>query len=342
MKEYRRLFIVVILFFLVADSVLAQDDETRQGTGLPMKIGENTARGDKMNVSGRITLDTTSTLTRLPVIKVMIIYAGVTADQSVTNDTGYYVVKNVPRDNVTLIVEVDSTEVVRQPIVASAMGNPRYDFTIAWPMVSVTAKPGVVSAKPIFARTEKNEDLFQKALAAEKANESVKTIGLFNQILGSEPKDFVAWTELGTVYFKENSLDNAEACYFKAIELKKDYFVALLNLGKLYMNRKLSDNAILVLSNAVNSLPESADAHHYLGEAYLQAKKGSSAVFHLSEAIRLAPIEKADIHLRLAALYDAAKMKDKAAAEYKIFLGKRPDYQEKTKLEKYIADNTRK
>jgi len=185
---------------------------------------------------------------------------------------------------------------------------------------------------------KKNEELFRKAVAASKAKDP-KAGELFNQLLASDPKDFVAWTELGTMFFKENSLDNAEACYFKAIELKKDYFVALLNLGKLYVSRKQADNAVMVLSTAVKAQPDSADAQQYLGEAYLLAKKGSLAVPCLNEAIRLAPMEMADVHLRLAALYDAAKMKDKAAAEYKAYLTKRPDYAEKKQLEKYIADN---
>ncbi len=124
--------------------------------------------------------------------------------------------------------------------------------------------------------------------------------------------------------------------------LRSDYFAALINLGKLYLSRKRLDDAILVLSNAVASNPTSAEARHYLGESYLQAKKGSLAVPQLNEAIRLAPAEKADLHLRLASLYDAAGMKAKAAAEYKMFLEKRPEHPEKKQLEKYIAENLSK
>lgn len=141
------------------------------------------------------------------------------------------------------------------------------------------------------------------------------------------------------MYFRSNSLDNVEAGYFKAIEIKANYFAALINLGKLYLSRKRLDDAILVLSSAVASNPASPEAHHYLGEAYLQAKKGSLAVPQLNEAIRLAPKEKAELHLRLASLYDAAGMKAKASAEYKMFLEKRPDYPERKQLEKFISDN---
>jgi Tfp pilus assembly protein PilF len=79
--------------------------------------------------------------------------------------------------------------------------------------------------------------------------------------------------------------------------------------------------------------------NHYLGEAYLQSKKGSKAVIYLNEAIRLEPVEKAEIHLRLAALYNAAGAKPLASKEYKMFLDKVPSYKDKAALEKYISEN---
>jgi len=337
-----RFIVLAFAVFVIPAFVAAQDDEVRQGSGLPMKIGENLRAGGVMNVSGKVTIEGLEKLKRPPVITVIVNYAGAASDRATANDTGFFLIRNVPRNNVSLIVEVDGIEAVRQLIVAPPMGNARYDFTIPWPPASATdGPPGVISAAGLFNRSAQNEDTFRAAMAAVKANDTPKALNLFNQLLSAEPKDFVAWTELGTVYFRANSLDNAEACYFKAIELKKDYGVALINLGKLYVTRKQYDNAVLVLSNAVKATPNSAEAHHYLGESYLQAKKGSSAVYHFNEAIRLAPAEKSELHLRLAALYDAGKMKDKAAAEFRLFLAKNPDYPEKAELEKYIKEHSK-
>lgn len=330
---------ISILAGLLQIVAVAQDDETRQGTGLPTLIGENSARGGKMNVSGQITLQGFDRKQRQPVINVRILLSGATADSTITNDTGFYLLRNVPRENVVLVVEIDGAEVTRQPIVSSPMGNPRIDISIPWPIAADAVKPGVIAARPVYDRSPKNEEIFQSAMAASKAKETTKAISLLNKVLESDPKDFVAWTELGTIYFKENQLDNGEGCYFKAIELKRDYALALLNLGKLYMSKKQYDNAVLALSNAVKSSPDSSDAHHFLGESYLQLKKGSLAVVSLNEAIRLSPGEKAELHLRLASLYDSAGMKGKASAEYKAFLLKRPDFAQKAQLEKYIADN---
>jgi Tfp pilus assembly protein PilF len=78
-----------------------------------------------------------------------------------------------------------------------------------------------------------------------------------------------------------------------------------------------------------------------LGETYLKLKQGSKAVPQLNEALRLDPNGKADAHLLLAALYDAVGLKDRAAGEYKQFLTKRPDFHDRKKLERYIAENKR-
>ena len=68
----------------------------------------------------------------------------------------------------------------------------------------------------------------------------------------------------------------------------------------------------------------------------MQIKKGSKAVPYLNEAARLG---KPDAHLRLATLYNAVGLKDKAALEYEQFLKKRPDYKDRKALEQYISEN---
>ena len=47
----------------------------------------------------------------------------------------------------------------------------------------------------------------------------------------------------------------------------------------------------------------------------------------------------AQAHLRLAVLYNAVGMKDKAAEEYDAFLKKKPDYPARKTLEEYISKN---
>ena len=112
-----------------------------------------------------------------------------------------------------------------------------------------------------------------------------------------------------------------------------------MNLGRVRLMQQKYDDAIPILTRAVEVRATSADANFYLGEAYLQIKKGSKAVTYFYEALKLDPVGKADAHLRLAALYNGAGLKDKAALEYVEFLKKKPDYPDKKKLEQYIEQN---
>ena len=338
MKQVLRMFLLSSIFTLLPAGAFAQDDENRQATGLPTEI-KSGAVGTRMVVSGKVIIEGVETLERKPIITITILVTGAPFARTTARDTGYYSISGIPRQDVAMVVDVDGIEVARQPLVPSPMGNMTIDMTVPITITRSLMKPGVIAARSGFERNEKNQQLFEAAMAAIKANENGKAMKLFDELLVAEPNDYEAWTEIGTISFKSRANDSAEKAYLKAIEIKKDYFVALLNLGKLYFSDKKFDNAILVLSNAVKVKENSAEAHHFLGESYLQVKKGSLAVGELNKAITLAPVEKADLHLRLAALYDAANLRPRAAEEYKLFLAKRPDHPEKTKLEKYIKEN---
>ena len=135
---------------------------------------------------------------------------------------------------------------------------------------------------------------------------------------------------------------DAEKAYFQALEAQPSFILALLNIGKLRMAQKDFEGAVKVLSQAVEIKPPSADANYFLGEAYLNLKKGSKAVAYMNEAIRIDPVGMANVHLRLAEIYDSVGLKEMAAKEYEQFLIKKPDYPDKKKLQKYISENKKK
>ena len=191
----------------------------------------------------------------------------------------------------------------------------------------------------LYNRSAANQALLERARTAAENNKLGDASKLLEQIVANDPKDFVAWAEMASILFREEKYSDADKAYQRALEGKPDFLVVLVNLGKVRIAQKNPDGAIETLTKAVEVDPKSADAHHYLGEAYLQGKKGSKAVVHLNEALKLDPAGKADLHLRLAALYNAAGMKDRAAAEYQQFLTKKPDYSDKAKLQEYINQN---
>jgi cytochrome c-type biogenesis protein CcmH/NrfG len=256
-------------------------------------------------------------------------------------NNGRYRFLNIPAGDYNLVIEYENAEVARTQV--RLIGPPtdyRQDLSLEWVGAAASnAKATTVSVEDVYDRKAPNKDRFEKAQAYVDGKEYEKAVVLLTQVLADDPQDFQAWSEIGTVYLAQNRLDDAEKSYVRATEVRPTFFRALLNLGKVRLLQKSFDGAVAALTQAVTVQPASAEANYYLGEAYLQVKKGSKAVGYLYEALKLEPIKMADAHLRLAALYNGAGMKDKAAAEYEEFLKKKPNYPERKKLEVYIAAN---
>ena len=295
----KRLFLSTVLLaiaLIFPSGLSAQTDELRNATGLPIPIGEPA-------IYGRVSFRGLGPKDPKPSIYVLLFIGGIQADRRRTNDDGYYFFLTTARDGARLVFEADGAEVGSVVLTASVGSSVRRDITLDWhAFKNSTSTPGVISARSAYERSGENEKLFQRAMAAQKEKKPDIAASLFKRIVENDPKDFVSWTELGSVYFWNSNHTEAEAAYIKALEQKPDFMVALMNLGKLYLTQKQFEKASSVLSRAAAADPTSADAFHYLGESYLQAKLGSKAVIALNEAIRLAPDEKAQIHLRLAAL----------------------------------------
>lgn len=263
------------------------------------------------------------------------------ARQSVVNN-GRYRFNDVPEGEYDLVIEMETQEVGRIHInIVRSTGEQRQDIELEWKSNPVKAKSagGIVSVADIYKRTPANKKTFEKAEEALSKKEYEQAASLFNQLTTDDPKDYQAWTELGTAYLFEKNSAEAEKAYLRAIAVEPTFIQAYINLGRLRLIDKNFEGAIEILSKAVEAKPTSPDANYYLGEAYLQIKKGSKAVGYLYEAIRLDPVGKAEAHLRLALLYIGAGLKDKAAAEYEEFLKKRPDYPDKKRLQQYIDES---
>lgn len=334
----RQIFVLSLFMAIVplfSATAYSQLDELREVTGLPFA-------NDQPIIYGRVTLRGLTSSEKRPTVNVALLIGGTQVDRMKADDKGYFYFLRAPRNGSVLVFELNDLEVGRQVLMVSGI-RIRHDLEINWSAYQNRQKqgPGTVSSRPQYDRSAENEKLLKKGTAALTAKKYSEAVKAFNQIVVSDPADFVAWAELGTAYFNDGKLDESDNAYAKSLQLRPDYLLALINRGKLQLARNQSENAVATFSDAVKSEPNSADAHHYLGETYLRIKQGSKAVAPLNEAIRLAPIEKADVHLRLAALYNAAGAKNLAAVEYKLFLEKVPNHPDKEKLKKYIDENLR-
>ncbi len=265
---------------------------------------------------------------------------GTPAGRQYVNSGQRYQFINLAPGQYELLVMLDHEEIgrTRVEILSGGSERVRQDVELAWKGRG-SSKPSSISAADVYQRTGANEKLFVTAREATDQKRYDDAITTLRQLVTADPHDFQAWAELGTVYLYKQNLDESENAYAKSATERPQFFLAQMNLGRLRMMRKNFEGAIEPLTKAVEIQPSSADANYYLGESYLQIKKGSKAVGYLNEAIRLDPAGRADAHLRLAALYNAAGLKDRAAIEYEEFLKKKPNYPDRKKLEDYITAN---
>lgn len=241
-----------------------------------------------------------------------------------------------------LAIEVDNNETTRIRVALRGLSNSPYgfqqDLEFAWKPKGVnrSSVPGVLSAADTYNRSAANKALFEKAKEAVERKKLDQAVGLLNQLLANDDLDFQSWTLLGSLYAMQEKPVEAAQAYQRAIDLRPGFTLALIDLGKLRLSQKKYDAAIEPLTRALQTQPDSGDANYLLGEVYLQLKKGSLAIPYLNKA---AAMGRPDAHLRLAWLYHAAGLKDRAATEYREFLKKKPDYADRKKLEDYITAN---
>jgi tetratricopeptide (TPR) repeat protein len=295
----------------------------------------------KYTLFGDLKVDESKAQGQLPLSFHVTLYTlgGTTVGRQTISPGGRYRFVGIRNGDYDLAVEVDNNEVARVRVVVGGSIDTEYrqDLELEWGANSTGAKPKpqVVSVADLYQRTAENQSLFNKAQSTMVKKKYGNAATLLQQLLAADPKDFQAWTELGTVYFLQEKTSDAEKAYRSALEERPLFALALLNLGRALIAQKKFVESIAPLTQVIELRSDSADANFLLGEAYLQMKKGSKAVPYLNEAARLG---QSDAHLRLATLYNAAGLKSQAADEYEQFLKKKPDYPDREKLERYIAE----
>lgn len=321
-------------------------------TGGGTAIGQNenpdvfAVRRGSINLFGDFKIDNADVTALRPQSLQLLLYTTggtLVSRQQITNNSRYRFL-NLPIGEYNLVVELDNTEVTRiyVRLTEADRGDVKRDVLMEWRDNSPANKRSrneIILEPDRYPRSEANNALFDSAEAEIGKKNYGGALSLLNRILIDDPKDFEVWNALGSVYSLQKNSSEAEKAYLRALKEKPSLMIALLNLGKLRFGQKNHEGAIEVLNEAIKLRSDSSDAHFLIGEAYLQIKKGSKAVNHLNEAIRLDPLGKAEAHLRLATLYDAAGMKDRAVAEYTQFLNKLPQHPEKKRIERYIEEN---
>ena len=125
----------------------------------------------------------------------------------------------------------------------------------------------------------------------------------------------------------QGKLDEAVACYRRALELKPDFAEAHNNLGLALKDQGKLDEAVACYRRALELKPDFAEAHYNLGNTLNDQGKLDEAVACYRRALELKP-DFAEAHNNLGnALKDQGKL-DEAVACYGRALELKPDYAE--------------
>ncbi len=250
---------------------------------------------------------------------------------------GRYRFLEVPNGDYVLVIEANGKEMVQIPLLINEFKSTdlRRDLELTWQADSQPMDVTARDARAVYARSPASQALFDRAQIEFEQDPSTAAITL-ESLLDVDPDDYEAWTELGSIQFKQGREQKARENYRKALSLHSDYLPALSNQGKLEIVSNEYDRAIDLLMRAVELAPDIAEAHYLLGEAHLQVQKGSRAVEYFGLALKLEPATFAEAHLRMATLYQAAGYSDMAVREYQQFLRKRPGSPKRAELEAFI------
>lgn len=127
---------------------------------------------------------------------------------------------------------------------------------------------GIFSTKPQPDVSLQVQQSYQRALASMKAGKRKRAIKQFRKIAKSNPLLAGPHTNLGILYLKTNSLQQAEQSLHKAIELNPENRIAYNYLGILYRQKGRFDDAEKAYLSAIKIDTNYRYAHLNLGILY--------------------------------------------------------------------------
>lgn len=122
---------------------------------------------------------------------------------------------------------------------------------------------------------------------------------LFSHAIAVTPNNYVAWGCLGVWHFNHGQLDEAIACYRRALEIQPGYAEALSNLGAALSGKGEHAAAVPWIERALQLGPAKADAWFNLGNALAGQGKYAEAVPFFERALEFRP-DRFEAHNNLA------------------------------------------
>jgi tetratricopeptide (TPR) repeat protein len=147
---------------------------------------------------------------------------------------------------------------------------------------------------------------------------------LWRDTLTKNPQCWMAYNNLGTVFFQEGKVSDAIGYFEQALRIKPDNAEAHNNLGMALAQTSKIEEAIAHFEQALRIRPDFAKAHYNLGIALSQTGKREEAIEHYQQALRIKP-DYPEVHNNLGMALQGAGQIQEAIGHYEQALRLKPD-----------------
>ena len=161
----------------------------------------------------------------------------------------------------------------------------------------------------------KADDLVESARAAADAGNLAVAEALLKRATEIEPKNKVAWNNLGLIYFATRNDEQAIAAFQKQIDVNPYDEFAYNNLGRVYWNERKYDEAVKAFNKQLENNPLDKFSHANLGVMYAEWHKYELAAPELEKAAALTP-DSGELQVSLGDAYLNLGQDDKALAAF--------------------------
>jgi tetratricopeptide (TPR) repeat protein len=148
---------------------------------------------------------------------------------------------------------------------------------------------------------------------------------LFADTVRKSPDAAEPHNDLGTVFYKKGSIDEAIEQWQIALKLNPDFAEAHNNLGAAFYVKGRVNEAIEQYQLALKVIPDYAEAHCNLGGAFHMKGRIDEAIEQYKIALKLYP-NYVEAHYGLGGAFHMKGRIDEAIEQYKIALKLNPDY----------------
>jgi len=164
----------------------------------------------------------------------------------------------------------------------------------------------------------------------DEAGQYDKAIEAARKIIEFNPKNELAFFNLGIMFLKLQRYDEAVGAFKDALALKPGYASALYNIGYSYSLANKYKEAVEGFQKYAEFMPEDPVGWLNIGVAYMMLKNFEAALEPLRKSIELKP-DNAVAHYNLAIVYLNLKDNYSATEVYKTLLGLNPELAGKLK-----------